>query len=200
MDLWNILQAKEWAAYKESPVGVFSVDGLRGAEITGEIINNTIPDGICLDVGCGVLETPYYMKVADSVEFFGIDPYKEVKRRTFVFKEGYAENLPWEDKFFDGVLFATSLDHVKSPAASISEAHRVLKDDGHLFVWVSLRKNDAQFRKWESAPKPCQYDKYHMWAFNKRSLISLMNGFKLDQCIKVNKRGGESVFVLKKIL
>ena len=41
--LWQELQDLEWAEYLKTPVGTFSVDGLKGAEMTGKIINETIP-------------------------------------------------------------------------------------------------------------------------------------------------------------
>ena len=185
-ELWQRLQDKEWDLYKkEGSVGTFSVDGLRGAEMTGAFINKLIPKECCLDVGCGALAYPSYMKAAPDVYFIGIDPYEGDVEKDFYFLQGYAESLSFPDNDFDGVLFATSLDHVIDPVLAIKEAKRVLKDEGYLFVWTAVRDNDKLYRAWLSKPKPAQYDKYHMWAFTRESLLELIGDLELIEEIIV---------------
>ena len=195
-DLWQELQDLEWAEYLKSPVGTFSVDGLRGAEMTGHVINDTIPGGRCLDVGCGVLPFPSYMKAAPDVCFMGIDPYTEKVKREFKFFRGYAENLPWATEVFDGVLFATSLDHVKDPSVALKESYRVLSKGGYLFIWCSVRKNDKKYQQWLKAPKPARYDTFHMWAYTEKSLMELAKDFNFVERIIV--KGNESIFIFRK--
>lgn len=193
-DLWQELQDLEWNMYKESPIGVFSVDGLKGAEVTGKVINEYIPYKNCLDVGCGALLKPYYMKVADKVKFTGIDPYEA--DREFTFKQGYAEDIEYPNRFFHGVLFATSLDHVKDPHRAISEAYRVLKDSGYLFIWISIRKNNWRYKLWKLKGVPSKYDKYHILAFTHDDLMRLTNKFNLIEMVTVHKL--ERVYIFKK--
>jgi len=195
-DLWQKLQDLEWSMYKKSPIGVFSVDGLRGAEVTGRVLNETIPGKICLDVGSGALALPYYMKAASAVGFEGTDPYEGDVGKKYKFKRGTAESLLFKDKEFDGVLFATSLDHVRSPKVSLDEAYRVLKDGGYLFIWLTLRKNDGRYKRWRKADKPAQYDHHHMWAFTHDDLILLASKFYLVKVVTVNRR--ECVYTFKK--
>lgn len=195
-ELWKELQGLEWDLYKKIPVGTFSVDGLIGAEMTGYIINAVIPYGRCLDVGCGALPMPAYMKTAETVNFIGIDPYEGDQKREFPFYCGYAEELPFEDKSFEGVLFATSLDHVIEPEKALSEAYRVIVEEGYLFIWTGLKKNDKKFREWFNSPKPARYNKYHMWAFTEKTLMDLIKDFIMEK--KVTVRGNETIFVFKK--
>ena len=195
-ELWRKLQKKEWDLYLEQgPVGTFSVDGLKGAEMTGQIINNFIPHGYCLDVGCGALAYPSYMKAAPNVFFYGIDPY-EGEERDFHFEIGYAENLLFSDGEMDGVLFATSLDHVVDPVVALEEAYRVLRCGGYLFIWTSLRSNNKKYQRWLAAEKPAQYDAYHMWAFTEKSLLELAKSFIFVE--KVSVRKTEAIFIFKK--
>ena len=198
-DLWEELQAVEWEAYKKSPRGVFSIDGLRGAKIVGDAINFLISGGKCLDIGCGVLPRPYYMKVAKSVTFTGIDPFAGDREREFDFIQGVAEKLPFEDGIFDAVLFATSLDHCRCPQTAIKEAHRVLKSDGYAFFWGGIKKDNKKYREWLKKPRPARYDKHHMWAFTEGVLIDMFDSFDMVQKTKVYKGvSGESVIIFKK--
>ncbi|MGI9464406.1 MAG: class I SAM-dependent methyltransferase [Aestuariivirgaceae bacterium] len=50
--------------------------------------------------------------------------------------EGVGEALPFDDQTFDLAIFSQSLHHVPvaSMATALSEAHRVLKPGGHLYV------------------------------------------------------------------
>ena len=197
-DLWQKLQDLEWSMYKKSPVGVFSVDGLRGAEITGRVVNEVIPGKTCLDVGSGALPLPYYMKVANKVEFVGTDPYEGDVEKEYEFRCGTAESLLFMDEEFDGVLFATSLDHVRSPSMALDEAYRVLKVAGYLFIWITLRKNDGKYKNWRRADKPAQYDDYHMWAFTHDDLMSQSREFSLVDVITIG--GRERVYTFKKVI
>lgn len=43
---------------------------------------------------------------------------------------------PYEDDFFDMVVMRHVLEHLKDPAAALSEVHRILKPDGELCVVV----------------------------------------------------------------
>ena len=194
-DIWQELQDLEWSMYQETPVGVFSVDGYKGAEMLGGILNAKIPRETCLDIGCGALPLPAYMRAAPDVKFVGIDPYEGDQERKFPFIQGYAEELPFDDNTFNSAVFATSLDHLKDPSVAIKEAGRVLKPGGKLFIWTSIRKNDKQYQEWVVAPKPARYDKYHMWAFNMETIVQLVDQMTLTSVTKVKKT--ELIFIFK---
>ena len=198
--LWRKLQELEWSMYKESPIGVFSVEGLAGAEATGTIIQETIKGGSCLDIGCGALRKPSYMGAAPDVLFSGVDPYCGDKKRSFEFQQAFAENLPFENQSFDGALFATSLDHCLKPCQATRGAHRILKSKGHLFLWATIRDDDNLYKDWYKAPKPQQYDKYHMWVFTERSMRHVLRDFTPLKLYMLSKytNGYEALIVCQK--
>lgn len=200
MNLWQKLQDDCWNNYltTQSYKGAFSVEGLRGAELVGNLINKMIPGGVCLDIGCGIMPKPYYMEIACEVEFIGIDPLKGDKQRDFDFFNGVAECLPYFDNSFDGVLFATSLDHVIDVNKSISEAKRVLKKDGYLFLWTAIKDNNAKYRVWLNKPKPAQYDDFHLQAFTDSSIRKLFSDLKFIERIRVNRINNESIYYFQK--
>jgi len=187
MDLWAKLQREEIERYVAGQKGVFSQNSI-GAIVTGGLINAFIPFKNCLDVGCGLLPLPYYMKVANSVKFTGIDP-NDGYERSFNFKAGVGENLPFDDNSFDGVLFATSLDHMKNPREAIMEGKRVLRTGGYMFIWTAIRSNDAKYRKWKKIGK--QYDKHHLWGFTQEDIFEMTPGLRLFRKVNllVNNQG-----------
>jgi len=89
-----------------------------------------------LDVGCGPMPSATCFKGAD---LYCLDPlldkylgvgfpihlYGDVK-----FIQGYSENMPIEDDFFDVVLSVNALDHVDDFEATATEIKRVLKPSG----------------------------------------------------------------------
>lgn len=50
------------------------------------------------------------------------------------FKPFYAENLPFEDAFFDAIFLYTSLHHIEDKPLAISEMIRTMKHNGCLIV------------------------------------------------------------------
>ena len=107
----------------------------------GRLIFDWIPYNIgsILDVGCASgYYPPHYLKKCKRV--FGVDPNERLVREanmnypTIDFKVGTAENLPFKDKTFDLVIMGDVLEHVENEDKSLSEIHRVLKEDGLLIV------------------------------------------------------------------
>lgn len=45
-----------------------------------------------------------------------------------------ADNLPFKDNSIDKIIFETGLEHIANPEKAVSEARRVLKKDGMIFI------------------------------------------------------------------
>ena len=196
-ETWQALQDKEYKDFLDNGAyGIFSVKQTNGAAECGSVISELLPTGgDCLDIGCGVLPLPYYMEVADKVSFTGIDPFDVPGERGFTFRVGVAEDLPWDDKTFDCVLFSTSLDHCVDPTKASQEALRVLKPGGFVVMWGSQASpNSLRYKRWKKAPKPALYDDHHMWAFSRDDLISLFGDPFMD--IIVGRNDGSSHVIL----
>jgi SAM-dependent methyltransferase len=179
---WAELEELEYQTYHESYVGVFSVSGYNVPEKVGQILNDTCGTGLCLDVGCGILPQPSYMKGCNRMHFFGIDLFMGNEPRTFPFAQAYGEYIPFKDKTFDTVLYASVIDHLYDPLMSLKQAHRVLVDNGSLMIWYSDAGLGLPYLLWKVKRKPAQYNKHHQWGFTERSMKTLARkaGFKVQ--------------------
>jgi len=203
-DLWKELQNLEYTMYLDNPVGVFSHENHKTAIQTGNIIN-ALCEGNCLDIGCGALPFPSYMKAAPKISFYGTDPYFGNVERDFPFAQSLAECLPFKDESFDNALIATSLDHMYFPEIALTHINRVLKDSGNLFVWQTCYPNHyAPYQLWASskAQNPAQavqFDAYHQWAFTRESLSELLEktGFNIAGLTLYQRygNGGEEILI-----
>ncbi len=95
-----------------------------------------------LEVACGAgMGLGYLAKVAKKV--IGGDIDKKILKYTLKHYEGRdkigirefdAQKLPFEDSSFDVVIFYETIYYLAKPEKFVSEAHRVLKDNGVLLI------------------------------------------------------------------
>lgn len=193
---WEALQKREWEYYStHGPVGVFSV----ASDKTANVFSRFIADRTCegqklLDVGCGCLEMPEYLRLT-SATVYGIDPFAGDKKRQFIFKQGVAEKIPFDDNFFDVVTIATSLDHFLDPGKGIRECYRVLSSNGKLLIWYS-RRYGKKYEQWKR--NGGLYNPMHQWAFSDDDMNSLLtaNGFTIV-CLEKNGPKARFIEVMK---
>lgn len=136
--LYKTLHNNACLAYYTIQEGSLSLSQRDDVRNFKNYILSQIDRGKILDVGCGILDWPGYLnfKEKEGFEFYGIDP---IDNRNFrgVRVTGCAEFMPFQDRFFDALIFATSLDHMCSLEETISESYRVLSKGGKLIVWTA---------------------------------------------------------------
>jgi len=192
MSNWDTIQQRQLTAHKRGDK-VFSQGRYEDERILGKLINDLLAGGHCLDVGCGILPMPSYMKAAPDVTFTGIDPFDNLTPG-FRYVRGKAESLPFKQEF-DGVLFASTMDHIEDPRKAISEARRVLKPGGYVIIWGTFREDtDKVFRKWL---KTGGIVYQHMQAYSVSTLHTLMAGFELVRVVQL-KIKKHKIFIYRK--
>jgi SAM-dependent methyltransferase len=98
--------------------------------------------GSVLDIGCDIPEVSKKMFPLEGVDYLGLEPLFE---DTSSFKIiGLAENLPVCSNSLDNIVFNTSLDHVFDYHKALSEANRVLKENGRLFLSTLVWNKDSE--------------------------------------------------------
>jgi SAM-dependent methyltransferase len=87
--------------------------------------------GTILDVGCDdpILSASLF---PTSVKYIGLDPFSSCLSPFRII--GLAEHLPFADALFDSVIFNTSLDHIFDWRRALSQAKRILKKNGTLYI------------------------------------------------------------------
>jgi ubiquinone/menaquinone biosynthesis C-methylase UbiE len=118
--------AKTYA--RNRPANSFVVDELR----RGCVLDSS---SRVLDVGCGTGSHILMLVKATSCQGWGIDPSQEMicqeeSGGKVQFINGTAEELPFEDRFFDFLFSINVIHHVTSTISYFHEAFRVLKPAG----------------------------------------------------------------------
>jgi SAM-dependent methyltransferase len=144
--VWQQLQDNGVVAYENNPVANLGIGPRKDFISFGEFCNYK---GLILDIGVGPQELPThfeYVKSQHPYQFIGLDPLVGQQPRKFAFVQGLGEYLPFREKLFDQVLYATSLDHFINPVETLLEAKRVLKNGGEICIWIG--------EKDKNTPKP----------------------------------------------
>ena len=152
----------------------------------GRQIPNFIEDGFLLEIGCGRGE--YLAKMRDlGWNVRGVD----VSQEAIDFAKSHyqldvcvagADNLPYDDAFFDVVFLKHVLEHLHEPIAAMQEIRRVLKSNGRILITTpntSSLGNRLFGRRWVNYDPP-----RHLMIYNKKSLAYLFNatGIELLAC------------------
>ena len=93
-----------------------------------------------LDVGCGTgISTDF------DCQCYGIDPSEEMIRKAKAkggadYRVAYAEDIPFEDNFFDIVISLTSVHNFNNIEKSLEEIKRVAKD----WIVISVLKKSPK--------------------------------------------------------
>jgi ubiquinone/menaquinone biosynthesis C-methylase UbiE len=99
-------------------------------------------DRLYLDIGCGTGN--YTCTLADKgLNFIGVEPSEkmlsEAKKRNqqINWLKGSAEQIPAEDKVFDGVIATLTIHHWTDLKKAFVELNRVLADNGKIVIFTS---------------------------------------------------------------
>jgi len=120
-----------------------------------------------LDVGCGAgRDTAYFME--EKLDVIGIDAaegmIKEAKKRVKKgkFKVMNFLELKFKDKSFDGIWCCAALFHLRKKDAgkAIKEFHKVLKDNGAIYITVKEGEGEKVLDSKYIAKEPRFYSFY----------------------------------------
>ncbi|WP_276975565.1 class I SAM-dependent methyltransferase [Flavobacterium filum] len=99
-------------------------------------------DRLYLDIGCGTGN--YTCTLADKgLNFIGVEPSEKMlkvaksKNQDIKWLNGTAEQIPAEDKTFDGIIATLTIHHWKDINKAFAELNRVLEDNGRIVMFTS---------------------------------------------------------------
>lgn len=111
-----------------------------------------------IDIGCG-LGFPLIEiaeRLGNSCKVFGIDPWERalervrLKMKIYRIKNvelinGYAENMPFENDFFDLIVSNNGINNVNDMTQTIKECYRVCKPNAQMTVTLNLDETMIEF-------------------------------------------------------
>jgi arsenite methyltransferase len=123
---------------------------------------NLKPGERVLDLGCGAGWASRLLARAVSStdkpgQVIGLDVSDEMIRRAraassnyenLMFVVGSAQQIPWEENFFDKVLSVESFYYYGDQEGALDELFRVLAPKGELFILINLYKDNAYSLRW----------------------------------------------------
>jgi SAM-dependent methyltransferase len=149
--------------------------------------------GTILDVGCGPLGRPFYLSSFNAQRLHGLEPVVQHTSTDMHIVRGMGECLPWEDKSFDTVISATSIDHVLSLGRCLSEMARVLVSGGFLLIWVGSIPGAPRYE-----PTVATYasaDAFHLFHIDKTWFEPLLlEHFAIEDRVVLWRQSHEHVF------
>ena len=115
-----------------------------------------------LDLGCGAgWASRLLAQMVGGGErpgqVIGVDVSDEMIRRAranskqfdnLMFVVGSAQQIPWEEDFFDKVLSVESFYYYGDQAGALKEVFRVMAPDGELFILINLYKDNHYSLRW----------------------------------------------------
>lgn len=140
-------QLKEY--YDAHPTGDLQTGDtyLRFQKIREEI-NNSSPDGILLEVGCGKGELGKYATDGLDIEYVGIDfslsairYANENRKKTSHYINADAHHLPFKSEAFKTILCAEVLEHIPNYWQVTEQFFTLLKPKGTVLITVPNRYN-----------------------------------------------------------
>ena len=149
--------------------------------------------GAVLDIGCGPLGCPFYLSGLDRRRLWGVEPIVQRVAPLIPVVRGIGECLPWEDRSFDAVISATSIDHALSLERSLAEIARVLTEGGLLLMWIGSVPNAPRYDPASADYAPA--DAYHLFHLDKTWFEPLLlERFAMEDRIVVWRQSHEHVF------
>ena len=123
-------------------------------------------NGSVLEIGVGTGANLNFYKQENITQLYGIEPSftKETLEKTkdqMILIKGVAEDLPFEDQFFDTVVCTIALCSVDSLEKSLDEIHRVLKDKGAFFFVEHVLPENTPLKNILQKVNPSWHAKTH---------------------------------------
>lgn len=154
-------------------------------------------EGKVLEVGVGTGVNARYLDKENIESLTVVDisirkaAMQSLKRHfeSVQFLEGSVEELPFEDGYFDTILFTLVFCSVQNPEKGLSEIKRVLKNDGKLIFIEHVRPDGRKMRKFADKANYYWNQMSNGCNLNRETLKAIEDaGFRIDP--KTYKRKG----------
>jgi len=144
-------------------------DDVRQADI--DLINSILKEveihssTRVLDIGCGTGNHSDLLQKITHGKIYGIEPSTGMlskakqKKSKVVYKQGDAENIPFEDQYFDFIYMTDVIHHVPDIGVMFAEIYRVLKAEGKVCIVTQSHRQIEKRPIAQFFPKTIAVDK-----------------------------------------
>lgn len=149
----------------------------------------TVAKGKVLEVGVGTGVNARYLnkREIESLNIVDISIRKAALKsfnryfKNVQFFEGSVEELPFEDSYFDTILFTLVFCSVQNPEKGLSEIRRVLNDNGKLIFIEHVRPNGHKMSKFADKANYYWNQMSNGCNLNRETLKTIEDaGFRID--------------------
>ena len=182
--LYFVLMVNANFSYELFPDSSVSIPERPDVQKFGRFIKPHLHDRV-LDIGIGPLPLPGYFSNPKGFQLIGLDPVAMPWSHVI---EACAEFMPFEDEYFDAIIYATSFDHLCDTATALRETYRVLKPNGQVLLWMSdnshlqPQSGIVEIRGVPFVVPPGAVDPFHMTQESAAHVVGKFDfaGFKLE--------------------
>jgi|SRR5690554_3421133 len=137
--------------------------------------------GVEIGVGSGIFAEKLNIK-------FGIDPSDKMlhyaRQRNISVELAYAENLPYPSNSFDFAVFITSFCFIEHPEKALSEACRIIKNEGDLII-AFIDKESALGKVLEMERKESKfYKQAKFYSVNEMTSMIEKSDFEITEIVQ----------------
>lgn len=158
----------------------------KRAKSTADKISNLItPTSAILNVGSGkgFLEE-FLLEKHPNLQITSVDQVPPKNKKT-EFLQGDFQDLEFQNKSFDLIIFSLSLHHIKDPALALKKAHRLLKQNSGLFIFEIAPPNNFFKRVFFDSRVLC-INRVHTWTKKHLEKLVTKEGFALHSSTSEN--------------
>ncbi len=152
----------------------------RIKSVTTSYFNNEV--GTLLDIGAS---SGVFLEEAEKQgwQAYGVEPStagtEALVQKGLQAKQAFAENLPFENNYFDWVHSNHVFEHLADPLAAAKEAQRVLKPGGLVFIEVPNQFDNIQFFRYRLMGRIPVRERnirsiHHLFFFSRKTLRLLL--------------------------
>ena len=129
-------------AYLEKKWGMHYFNVAPNVHIAGSITRKDNAPFKVLEIGCDCGATLMDIKnTFPQAEIYGLELNPSAAKISGYFSDTIVanieeENVPYEDKTFDYIIFGDVLEHLRNPERVVGYCGRLLKDDGHIIASI----------------------------------------------------------------
>jgi SAM-dependent methyltransferase len=161
-------------------------------DVRTRFISNVQSAKRILDLGCGRGVNSFSIReVNDDVEIHGVDILPRCEVPDFIYYQEVdidKNRLPYQDDFFDVIIFTHVIEHLRTPLQLGKEINRVLKKGGEIYIetpnWTTIFVPSFGFHREQHFPFNFFDDQSHLKPWTKQGLYEFLSdncGFRVQK-------------------